>query len=206
MTKFCWLLILFLLSPTAGVMSPALSAAEVADSTAMKPYTNARFGFSIQYPQNWRLGEPMPDGVGVTLYPPVEKSQVAVSGFMNVVEGKSQDGRQTLEEFTVAHRRIITELHGKRNTTVAWQKEQATTLAGFPAKQLTFTYRDDKQVEIVEIHIFSLGRNEGRGVRIKMPVSSKDAMMPTITRFLASFQPGRDQNQVSPFTLTPGAR
>lgn len=204
MTRLCWLLILFLLSPTAGVISPALSAADVADSTAWKPYTNARFGFSIRYPQDWRLGDPMPDGVGVTLYPPIEKSQVAVSGFMNVIEGKSQDGRQTLEEFTVAHRRIITELHGKRNTAVAWQKEQATTLAGFPAKQLTFTYRDDKKIEIMEIHIFSLGRNEGRGVRIKLPASSKGAMMPAITQFLASIQPGRDQNAVSPFTPTPG--
>lgn len=150
----------------------------------------------------------MPDGMGVTLYPPVESSQVAVSGFMNVIEGKSQDGRQTLDEFTAAHRRIITEMHAKRNRTVTWEKEQATTLAGFPAKQLSFTYQDDKKVPVLEMHIFSLGRNEGRGVRIKLPAASKGALMPVVKQFLASFQAGRDQNAVSPFTpatITPPA-
>ncbi len=147
----------------------------------------------------------MQDGMGITLYPPVDNSQIALSGFMNVIEGKSQDGRQTLDEFTAAHRRIITELHAKRNRTITWEKAQQTTLAGFPATQLSFTYQDDKKTTILEMHIFSLGRNEGRGVRIKMPAASKGALMPAVKQFLASFQAGRDQNAVSPFAPEAGA-
>lgn len=193
------LLSLLLFSPIGGTFLSTFSAfAE--ENMGPQLYTNARFGFSVRYPQDWRLGEPMPDGMGVTLYPPVGGSQIALSGFMNVIEGKSQDGRQTLDEFTAAHRRIITELHAKRNRTVTWEKEQATTLAGFPAKQLSFTYQDEKKTTILEMHIFSLGRNEGRGVRIKLPAASKGVLMPAVKQFLASFQAGRDQNAVSPFT------
>lgn len=195
------LLSVLLFSPLGGTIysTPSAFAEETAGSQL---YTNARFGFSVRYPQDWRLGDPMQDGMGVTLYPPVGNSQIALSGFMNVVEGKSQDGRQTLDEFTAAHRRIITELHAKRNRTVTWEKARQTTLAGFPATQLSFTYQDDKKATILEIHIFSLGRNEGRGVRIKMPAASKGALMPTVKQFLASFQAGRDQNAVSPFAPT----
>lgn len=193
------LLSVLLFSPIAGTIS-STSSAFAEETPGSQLYTNARFEFSVRYPQDWRLGDPMPDGMGVTLYPPVESSQVALSGFMNVIEGKSQDGRQTLDEFTAAHRRIITELHAKRKRTVTWEKEQATTLAGFPAKQLSFTYQDDKKTTVLEMHIFSLGRNEGRGVRIKLPAASKGALLPAVKQFLASFQAGRDQNAVSPFT------
>lgn len=161
-------------------------------------YTNARFGFSVRYPANWRLGDPMPDGIGVTLYPPVEHSQVAVSGFMNVMEGKSQDGRQTLGEFAAAHRRIITELYDKKRTKLIWQKDQETTLGGFPAKRLAFGYQNDRGGAMQEIHVFSVGRNEGRGVRIKLPASAQKELMPIIARVVESFEPGRDQNAVSP--------
>ena len=84
-----------------------LAAASDDDLRAWKVYTNARFGFSVRYPESWRLGNPISDGVGVTLHPPIDNSLVALSGHMNVLEGKSQDGRQTLDEFAVAHRRII---------------------------------------------------------------------------------------------------
>jgi hypothetical protein len=91
---------------------PALGAAtDTPVGTGWKLYTNARFGFSVRYPDDWRLGNPLPDGIGVTLYPPTEQSLVAFSGHMNVVSGSSQDGRQTLNEFASAHRRIITELY-----------------------------------------------------------------------------------------------
>ena len=50
----------------------------------------------------------------------------------------------------------------------------------------------------------SLGRNEGRGVRIKIPASSKGTMTPLVTKLLESYQPGRDQNAVSPFAPTRG--
>ena len=93
---------------------PRFAAAPENEERAWKLYTNARFGFSVRYPENWRLGNPLPDGIGVTLYPPIDNSLVALSGHMNVLEGKSQDGRQTLDEFAAAHRRIITELYGKK--------------------------------------------------------------------------------------------
>jgi hypothetical protein len=190
---------LCLLGPLATVL---LAAGEV-PTLGWKDYRNARFGFAVRYPADWRLGEPMPDGIGITLYPPVEGSQVALSGFMNIMEGKSQDGRQTVEEFSAAHRRIITDLYTKKNITVQWKKDADTALAGFPAKRLSFTYQDAQRKDMLELHIFSVGRNEGRGVRIKVPSARKDELMPTIDRMLASYQAGRDQNAVSP--LAPKA-
>ncbi len=181
----------------------ALAAPPGNEERAWKVYTNARFGFSVRYPENWRLGNPLSDGVGVTLHPPIDNSLVALSGHMNVLEGKSQDGRQTLDEFATAHRRIITELYGKKTITVKWRQDQEMSLAGYPAKQLTFTYSDDKQGNMIEHHIFSLGRNEGRGIRIKVPLSAEDRVMPAITRMLQTYQPGRDQNAVSPLMPKP---
>jgi len=190
---------------TLAVMSLAPNApsslgavTEPHDGTGWKLYTNARFGFSVRYPDDWRLGNPMPDGVGITLYPPIEHSLVALSGHMNVVSGNSQDGRQTIEEFASAHRRIITDLYGKKKVSIKWQPDQERSLAGFPGKELIFAYTDDKQGEIIERHIFSLGRNEGRGIRIKVPRSAEDRVMPTIRKMLETYQPGRDQNAVSP--------
>jgi len=180
-----------------------LAAASGNEERAWNVYTNARFGFSVRYPKNWRLGNPMPDGIGVTLYPPIDKSLVALSGHMNILEGKSQDGRQTLDEFAAAHRRIITELYGKKMITVKWRQDQEMSLAGFPAKQLTFTYSDATHGDMIERHIFSLGRNEGRGIRIKVPLSAEERVIPTITRMLETYQPGRDQNAVSPLMPKP---
>jgi len=179
------------------------AAASGNEERAWFVYTNARFGFSVRYPENWRLGNPMPDGIGVTLYPPIDNSLVALSGHMNILEGKSQDGRQTLDEFAAAHRRIITELYGKKTITVKWRQDQEMSLAGFPAKQLTFTYSDATHGDMIERHIFSLGRNEGRGIRIKAPLSAEERVMPTITRMLETYQPGRDQNAVSPLVPAP---
>ena len=182
-----------------------LAAASDDDIRAWKVYTNARFGFSVRYPENWRLGNPISDGVGVMLHPPIDNSLVALSGHMNVLEGKSQDGRQTLDEFAVAHRRIITELFGKKTITVTWRKDQEMSLAGFPAKRLTFTYSDDKQGNMIEHHIFSLGRNEGRGIRIKVPLSAEEQVLPLVTRMLETYRPGRDQNSVSPLVPKPAS-
>lgn len=186
-------------------MSPAVSLAGASENTehSWKLYTNARFGFSVRYPGGWRLGDPMPDGTGVTLYPPIEHSLIALSGHMNVVSGSSQDGRQTLKEFADAHRRIITELYGKKGITVKWRQDQDIILAGFPAKQQTLMYVDGKQSEVVERHIFSIGRNEGRGIRIKVPADRATHLMPTIMRMLDTYQPGRDQNAVSPLLPKP---
>jgi hypothetical protein len=196
------LLIAILMSP--GMTTPAsLATAAENEERTWKAYTNARFGFSIRYPDNWRLGNPLPDGVGVTLYPPIDNSLVALSGHMNFLEGTSQDRRQTLDEFAAAHRRIITELYGKKTITVKWRQDQEMSLAGFPAKHMTFTYLDGKQGDIIEHHIFSLGRNEGRGIRIKVSLSAEERVMPTITRMLATYQPGRDQNAVSPIVPKP---
>ena len=187
---------------TAGV---ARSAAPENDERGWKLYTNARFGFSVRYPDDWRLGNPMADGSGVTLSPPIEHSLVALSGHMNIIEGKSQDGRQTLDEFVTAHHRIMTELYGKKSIAVKWRADQDLTLAGFPAKQLTFTYRDEKQGEVIEHHIMSLGRNEGRGVRVKVPLSAESSLMPAVMKMLKTYQPGRDQNAVSPLVPKSGA-
>ena len=77
------------------------------------------------------------------------------------------------------------------------------SLVGFPAKQLTFTYSDDKQSDMIERHIFSLGRNEGRGIRIKVPLLAEERVRPTITRMLETYQSGRDQNAVSPLRPKP---
>lgn len=179
-------------------------AAGGTDAGIWKSYTNTRFGFSVRYPSDWRLGNPMPDGTGIILSLPTGDGQVALSGFMNVIGGSSPDSRQTLEEFVTAHRRIITELYGKKHINIAWETDRPTTLGGFEAKQLTFTYRSDTNTEMREVHIMSLGRNEGRGVRIKIPASGKGTMTPLVTKLLESYQPGRDQNAVSPFAPTRG--
>jgi hypothetical protein len=59
--------------------------------------------------------------------------------------------------------------------------------------------QNDRGQTMQEIHIFSLGRNEGRGVRIKVPADAQKALTPVIERMLETFEPGRDQNAVSPF-------
>ena len=198
--------IVLMMSYGLGSLNSFALAVQATDTSTWKSYTNTRFGFSARYPSDWRLGNPMPDGTGITLSPPVESSQVALSGFMNVIEGSSPDGRQTLDEFVMAHRRIITDLYEKKHIMVAWEADRPTTLGGFDATQLIFTYRSDTNTEMREIHIMSLGRNEGRGVRIKIPVSNNGTMMPLVTKLLESYQPGRDQNAVSPFAPTRSDR
>ncbi|MBH0209473.1 MAG: hypothetical protein HP495_13370, partial [Nitrospira sp.] len=101
-------------------------------------------------------------------------------------------------EFVSAHRRIMTELFGKKSIVLTWKADQDLSLAGFPAKHLTFTYRDEKQGEMIEHHIMSLGRNEGRGVRVKVPLAHDAVLLPAVMKMLKSYQPGRDQNAVSP--------
>ena len=199
-----WCSIVLVMSYGLGCPGFLGPAAEAADIGSWKSYTNSRYGFSALYPPDWRPGNPMPDGVGITLSLPIENAQVTLSGFMNVIGGSSPDGRQTLDEFVMAHRRIITGLYEKKQIKVIWEKDDPTTLGGFDAKRLTFTYRSDTNTEIREIHIMSLGRNEGRGVRIKIPASSSGTVMPLVTNLLESYQPGRDQNAVSPFVQPQG--
>lgn len=202
--RMTWIVLLLVLAMQCPVNTDvAFSAAPENDEQGWKLYTNARFGFSVRYPDDWRLGNPMLDGAGVTLSPPIEHSLVALSGHMNIVAGTSQDGRQTLDEFVSAHRRIMTELYGKKSIKVKWRADQDLSLAGFPAKHLTFTYRDEKQGEIIEHHIMSLGRNEGRGVRVKVPLSAEARLMPEVMKLLKTYQPGRDQNAVSPLVPKP---
>lgn len=199
-----WFSIVLVTSYGLGSLYSLGLAAQAIDAGTWKGYTNTRFGFSVRYPSNWRLGNPMPNGTGTILFLPTEDGQVALSGFMNIIEGNSPDGRQTLDEFVRAHRRIITELYEKKHIKVSWDTDRPTTLGGFNATQLTFTYRSDTNTEMREIHIMSVGRNEGRGVRIKILASSTGTMMPLVTKLLESYQPGRDQNAVSPFTSTRG--
>jgi len=194
-----WMCLLLIIGLNLGTTTPALPAASPEqESPAWRSYTNARFGFSVRYPNTWKLGNPLPDGIGITFQPPIDQSLVALSGHMNLIEGSSQDKRQTLDEFTSAHRRIITDLFEKKKVALTWQKEQDTTLAGFPAKRLAFTYQDEHQTAMLEVHLFSLGRNEGRGVRIKVPASAQASLLPSVTKMLETYQPGRDQNAVSP--------
>ena len=187
-----------------GTMPPALSAATTdREHPGWRSYTNARFGFSVRYPDTWKLGNPLPDGIGNAFQPPIDQSLVTLSGHMNLLEGSSQDKRQTLGEFATAHRRIITDLFEKKKVALIWQKEQNTTLAGFPARRLAFTYQDEHQTPMLEVHIFTLGRNEGRGVRIKVPVSAQGDLLPLVSQMLETYQPGRDQNAVSPLAPKP---
>ena len=199
-----WCLIVTVMSCVVGFLASLEMAAEATDPGTWKSYSNTRFGFSVLYPSDWRLGNPMPDGTGITISPSGEDNQVALSGFMNVIQGSSADGRQTLDEFVKAHRRIITGLYEKKQINIAWETDRSTSLGGFDATQLTFTYRSHTNIRMREIHIMSLGRNEGRGVRIKIPASSNEKMMPIVTKLLQSYQPGRDQNAVSPFSPRPG--
>lgn len=168
------------------------------DDRNWKVYTSPRFGFSVRYPDDWRVGNPLPDGIGVTLYPPIEHSLVAFSGHMNIVGGRNQDGRQTLKEFADAHRRILTDLYEKKAVPVTWRQDEMISLAGFPARRLSFTYSDDRQGQVVEHHIISLGRNEGRGIRVKVPLADEARLLSVIKTILETYQPGRDQNAVSP--------
>lgn len=197
-TPKIWTCLLLAMGLGMGTLPAVAAGPHNNEGRGWKIYRNARFGFSVRYPDDWRLGNPMPDGAGVTLYPPIDHSLVALSGHMNIVEGKSQDGRQTLDEFAAAHRRIITDLYGKKTITVKWQGDQEQSLAGSPAKQMTFTYSEEKQGDMIEHHIFSLGRNEGRGIRIKVPLSAEGRLMPVIKRMLETYQAGRDQDAVSP--------
>ncbi len=201
-----WISLVLVIGMSLGTTTLALPAAPSDQGVlAWRSYTNARFGFSVRYPNTWKLGNPLPGGSGITFQPPIDQSLVALSGHMNLMEGSSQDKRQTLDEFTSAHRRIITELYEKKKIALAWQKEQDTTLAGFPAKRLTFTYQDERQIAMLELHIFSLGRNEGRGVRVKVPASAQADLLPAVTKMLETYQPGRDQNAVSPLAPKPTA-
>jgi hypothetical protein len=200
----CRFSIVLVMSVGLGFLNSLAPPAEATDAGTWKSYTNSRFGFSAQYPSEWRPGNPIPDGTGITLSLPSEGAQVTLSGFMNVIGGSSPDGRQTLDEFVLAHRRIIAGLYEGKHIKISWETDRPTTLGGFEAKQLTFTYRSDTNTEIREIHIMSLGRNEGRGVRIKMPASSNGTVMPLVTKLLESYKPGRDQNAVSPFVPSQG--
>jgi len=201
MYRICLLLAIGLSLGTITPVFPADSPNR--EHPGWRSYTNARFGFSVRYPDTWKLGTPLPDGIGNAFQPPIDQSLVALSGHMNLLEGSSQDKRQTLGEFATAHRRIITDLFEKKKVALIWQKEQDTTLAGFPAKRLAFTYEDEHRTPMLEIHLFSLGRNEGRGVRIKVPVAAQADLLPMVTQMLETYQPGRDQNAVSPIVNKP---
>lgn len=73
--------------------------------------------------------------------------------------GQAADARRVYLRAPAHHHRALR----KKKIALAWQKEQDTLLAGFPAKRLAFTYQDEHQTAMFELHIFSLGRNEGRG-------------------------------------------
>ncbi|MFO0775377.1 MAG: hypothetical protein U0172_12005 [Nitrospiraceae bacterium] len=166
-------------------------------------YANARFGFTLRYPSEWRRGEPMPDGIGITLFPPVEGSQMALSGFMNITSGSSQDGRQTLDEFVAAHHRILSTRYEQQKIPLTWEPDRNATLGKHPAKRLVFRYRDKDGHETIEHHLLSVGRNEGRGVRLKMPAGEAEQLLKQFATVLETYTPGRDQNAVSP--LAPAA-
>ena len=204
MRKIWCLLTVLLLGTAMGIAGAQAGERSNDPPPSWKIYTNARYGYSIRYPPDWRLGEPLPDGAGVAITPPIPNSQFALTGFLNLVEGTSQDGRQTLDEFASAHHRIIGEYYGKKSIPIKWQEDRAVTLGGFPAKQLSFSHLDEAKTETIELHIFSLGRNEGRGVRIKFPASGRTALMPILAEMLKTYQPGRDQNAVSPFVPKDG--
>ena len=204
MNRSHWFSLLLVMSYGLGSLSTLSHGTEAADAHTWKTYTNQRFGFSVRYPPDWRPGNPMPDGTGITFAPPIQDSQVALFGFMNVIEGSSPDGRQTLDEFVMAHRRIITDLFEKKHIKVSWEIDRPTKLGGFDAKQLTFVYRNNTNVEMREIHIMSVGRNEGRGVRVKITASDAGPMIPLVTKLLETYQAGRDQNAVSPFAPSGG--
>ena len=174
-----------------------VSADSAPDMAGWKKYTDDKFGFSVEYPHEWRLGEPLSDGLGVTLYPPWPKSQLSLSGFLNT-PGTGRDGGQSLSEFAAARRQIIQDQYASKNISLQWEREHIITLGGRPAIQLTFAYRDDTQTAMLEFHIFSIGRTEGRDVRIKMPAADRVAMMPTISRVLQSYDAGRDPDTGRP--------
>lgn len=54
-------LLLVLAMPFSVNVPMALSASSESDGRGWKLYTNARFGFSVRYPDDWRLGNPMPE-------------------------------------------------------------------------------------------------------------------------------------------------
>ncbi len=204
MNRGHWFSLLLVTSYGLGSFSSLAHGMEAAEANTWKTYTNQRFGFSVRYPPNWHPSNPLPDGTGITFTPPDQDTQVALFGFMNVIEGSSQDGRQTLDEFVTAHRRIITDLFEKKHIKLSWETDRPTKLGGFDAKQLTFVYRNQTNVEMREIHIMSVGRNEGRGVRIKTSESSAGTIAPLVMKLLETYQAGRDQNAVSPFAPSRG--
>jgi len=80
---------------------------------------------------------------------------------------------------------------GEKGNLFPWGHQAPVVgLAGFPGKQLVLTYKDDTQGEMIEHHIFSLGHNEGRGVRVKVPLLSEERPMPTLKKMLETYQAG----------------
>lgn len=132
------------------------------------------------------------------LHPSINHSLVTLSGYWNLIEGTSQDRRQTPDEFAAAHRRIITDLYGKRSIPLNWRQDRDPLLTGFLVKELTFSYVDEKQTEMIEHHFFTLGRNEGREIRVKPSHSGEGEVMLRVKNILEPYQPGRDQNAVRP--------
>jgi hypothetical protein len=179
-----------------------VNADSAPEMAGWKKYTDDKFGFSVEYPHEWRLGESLSDGLGVTLYPPWPKSQLSLSGFLNT-PGSGQNGGQTLSEFAAARRQIIQDQYANRNIPLKWEREHIITLGGRPAIQLTFAYRDESETAMLEFHIFSVGCTEGRSVRIKMPAADRIAMMPTLSRVLQSYNGGRDQDSVRRPQINP---
>ena len=192
------------MSLTPNAPSSLAAVTEPNDGTGWKLYTNARFGFSVRYPDDWRLGNPLPDGVGVTLSPTVEHSLVAVSGHMNIVGGTSQDGRQTTRR--VCHS-SSPHYHG-----TLWKKTHHRHMEAGSGEAVG-------RISWETTHLYLCRQHNGRGDRTPLHVPrskrrtrhtsqssafpGKTQLMPLIERLLATYQPGRDQNAVSPLVPKP---
>lgn len=74
---------------------------------------------------------------------------------------------------------------------------------GISREELTFGYLDEKRGEIIEHLFFTLSRNEGRGIRVNVPRSGEAQVMSQVRTMLETYQPGRDQNAVSPQVPNP---
>lgn len=89
--------------------------------------------------------------------------------------GQAADARRVYLRAPAHHHRALR----KKKIALAWQKEQDTLLAGFPAKRLAFTYQDEHQTAMFELHIFRWdgtkdeGAGQGAGLSTGRPAASR---------------------------------
>ncbi len=114
-----------------------------------KTYENARYNFSLKYPDDWELGEQETTNAGREFFSPDQKIQCYAYGFQNALMTSDGDP-QSLEEF-------ITWL--KQDPDFELIKQDWAKLDNYKAIELV-----SKQNNKIKNAVYVLGEDTGRGV------------------------------------------